>query len=69
MEPQISVEILDFRRALREVREGGSMIRAALHQALDDHVQIAGDVLDLGGGEVGSATETGSAELRCESSR
>lgn len=27
------------------------MIRAALHQALDDHVEVAGDVLDLGGGE------------------
>jgi SAM-dependent methyltransferase len=27
------------------------MIRAALHQALDEHVRVAGDVLDLGGGE------------------
>jgi SAM-dependent methyltransferase len=51
---EISVELLAFRRAVREARGGGSMIRAALHQAIADHLLVLGDVLDLGGGEKAS---------------
>ena len=51
VEPVISVELLDFRRTVREARGGGSLIRAALHQAIADHLEVVGDVLDLGGGE------------------
>jgi SAM-dependent methyltransferase len=51
VEQHINVELLNFTRALREVRSGRSLVRAALHQALEEHVQIGGDVLDLGGGK------------------
>jgi hypothetical protein len=49
--PEISVELLAFEPAVRKVHAGGSMIRAALHQAIAEHLQIAGDALDLGGAE------------------
>jgi SAM-dependent methyltransferase len=49
-ESRVTVGALAWRPAARQVFRGGSLIRVALYQALDEHVRISGDVLDLGGG-------------------